>query len=65
MFQTIDIRLVYDKFPSGTAGLKELYDRGPQSAFFLVKFWVYFISLSLSEVFSSKHEAVVKLSSLR
>ena len=40
LFQTIDIRLLYDKFPSGKGGLKDLYDRGPQSAFFLVKFWV-------------------------
>jgi len=40
LLQTIDIRLFYEKFPSGKGGLKDLYDRGPQSAFFLVKFWV-------------------------
>ncbi|KAG8281829.1 Transcriptional enhancer factor TEF-1 [Homalodisca vitripennis] len=30
---------IYDKFPEKKGGLKELYDKGPQSAFFLVKFW--------------------------
>jgi len=44
LLQTIDIRILYDKFPSGKGGLKDLYDRGPQSAFFLVKFWVCSIS---------------------
>lgn len=39
-FQAVDIRQIYDKFPEKKGGLKELYDKGPQSAFFLVKFWV-------------------------
>lgn len=38
--QAVDIRQIYDKFPEKKGGLKELYDKGPQSAFFLVKFWV-------------------------
>jgi len=46
LLQTIDIRLFYDKFPCGKGGLKDLYDRGPQSAFFLVKFWVRSLNLS-------------------
>ncbi|KAL5008136.1 hypothetical protein ScPMuIL_013717 [Solemya velum] len=34
----VDIRQIYDKFPE-KKGLKELYDKGPQNAFYLVKFW--------------------------
>ena len=37
--QSVDIRQIYDKFPEKKGGLKELYDKGPQNAFFLVKFW--------------------------
>jgi transcriptional enhancer factor len=35
----VDVRQIYDKFPEKKGGLKELYDKGPQNAFFLVKFW--------------------------
>jgi len=38
--QAVDIRQIADKFPDKRSGLKELYDKGPQSSFFLVKFWV-------------------------
>lgn len=38
--QAVDIRQIYDKFPEKKGGLKELYDKGPQPVFFLVKFWV-------------------------
>ena len=38
--QAVDIRQIYDKFPEKKGGLKELYDKGPQAVFFLVKFWV-------------------------
>lgn len=38
LLESVDIRQIYDKFPE-KKGLKELYDKGPQSAFFLVKFW--------------------------
>lgn len=41
--QAVDIRQIYDKFPEKKGGLKELYDKGPQLAFFLVKFWVSFL----------------------
>ena len=34
------MRQIYDKFPEKKGGLKELYDKGPQTGFFLVKFWV-------------------------
>lgn len=37
--QSVDVRQIYDKFPEKKGGLKELYDKGPQNAFFLVKFW--------------------------
>ncbi|XP_073238380.1 transcriptional enhancer factor TEF-1-like isoform X3 [Porites lutea] len=37
--EAVDIRQIYDKFPEKKGGLKELYDKGPQQVFFLVKFW--------------------------
>uniref|UniRef100_A0A8C1PK17 TEA domain family member 3 b n=1 Tax=Cyprinus carpio TaxID=7962 RepID=A0A8C1PK17_CYPCA len=39
LLEAVDIRQIYDKFPEKTGGLKELYEKGPQNAFFLVKFW--------------------------
>ncbi|XP_050394826.1 transcriptional enhancer factor TEF-1 isoform X6 [Patella vulgata] len=39
LLESVDIRQIYDKFPEKKGGLKELYDKGPQTAFFLVKFW--------------------------
>lgn len=47
MLESVDIRQIYDKFPE-KKGLKELFDKGPQSAFFLVKFWAD-LSTSLPE----------------
>lgn len=41
--QAVDIRQIYDKFPEKKGGLKELYDKGPQPVFFLVKFWVSYV----------------------
>ncbi|XP_048643649.1 transcriptional enhancer factor TEF-3 isoform X6 [Marmota marmota marmota] len=38
--EAVDIRQIYDKFPEKKGGLKELFERGPSNAFFLVKFWV-------------------------
>ena len=40
LLQAVDIRQIYDKFPEKKGGLKDLYDKGPTPAFFLVKFWV-------------------------
>ncbi|XP_028812557.1 transcriptional enhancer factor TEF-1-like isoform X2 [Denticeps clupeoides] len=37
--ESVDIRQVYDKFPEKKGGLKELFEKGPQNAFFLIKFW--------------------------
>lgn len=39
LLEAVDVRQIYDKFPEKKGGLKELYDKGPQVAFFLVKFW--------------------------
>ena len=35
----MDVRQIQDKFPEKKEGLKELFEKGPQDAFFLVKFW--------------------------
>ncbi len=43
------MRQIYDKFPEKKGGLKELYDKGPQNAFFLVKFWADLNSNSQDE----------------
>ncbi|KAJ8262349.1 hypothetical protein GJAV_G00165430 [Gymnothorax javanicus] len=37
--EAVDVRQIYDKFPEKKGGLKELFEKGPQNAFFLVKFW--------------------------
>jgi len=39
VLEPVDVRQIQDKFPEKTGGLKELFDKGPQDAFFLVKFW--------------------------
>ncbi|XP_068418255.1 tetraspanin-9 isoform X2 [Eschrichtius robustus] len=53
--EAVDIRQIYDKFPERKGGLKELFERGPSNAFFLVKFWEYpgiFSDLSAAKVFA-------------
>jgi len=40
MLQAVDIRQISDKFPEKRGGLRDLFDKGPQASFFLVKFWV-------------------------
>ncbi|XP_040569592.1 transcriptional enhancer factor TEF-1 [Lepeophtheirus salmonis] len=39
VLEPIDVRQIQDKFPEKKGGLKELYEKGPTDAFFLVKFW--------------------------
>jgi len=39
LLEGIDVRQIQDKFPEKKGGLKELFERGPRDAFFLVKFW--------------------------
>ncbi|XP_016942272.1 protein scalloped isoform X4 [Drosophila suzukii] len=39
LLETVDIRQILDKFPEKSGGLKDLYDKGPQNAFYLVKCW--------------------------
>lgn len=48
--ESVDIRQIYDKFPEKKGGLKELFEKGPHNAFFLVKFWVN-LHLCLCSVF--------------
>lgn len=43
LLESVDIRQIYDKFPEKKGGLKELYGKGPQNSFFLIKFWVSMI----------------------
>lgn len=38
-FQNVDIRHISEKFPEKNGGLKELFEKGSQERFFLVKFW--------------------------
>lgn len=45
LLESVDIRQIYDKFPEKKGGLKELYSKGPQNSFFLIKFWVSTIDL--------------------
>lgn len=45
LLESVDIRQIYDKFPEKKGGLKELYSKGPQNSFFLIKFWVSTIYL--------------------
>lgn len=40
LLESVDIRQIYDKFPEKKGGLKELFGKGPQNSFFLIKFWV-------------------------
>jgi len=39
LLEPVDVRQIQDKFPEKSDGLKELYSKGPEDAFFLVKFW--------------------------
>ncbi|TRY89667.1 hypothetical protein DNTS_021533 [Danionella cerebrum] len=49
LLEAVDIRQIYDKFPEKKGGLKELYEKGPQNAFFLVKFWADLNSSSVQD----------------
>ena len=46
--QVVDIQQIYDKFPNKEGGLRELFHRGPEGAFYLVKIWAD-IGLQLGE----------------
>uniref|UniRef100_A0A7N8XDF9 TEA domain family member 1a n=1 Tax=Mastacembelus armatus TaxID=205130 RepID=A0A7N8XDF9_9TELE len=39
LLECVDIRQIYDKFPEKKGGLKDLFSKGPQNAFYLIKFW--------------------------
>ena len=36
----MDVCHIADKFPGKSGGLKDMFEKGPQQRFFLVKFWV-------------------------
>lgn len=50
LLESVDIRQIYDKFPEKKGGLKELYGKGPQNSFFLIKFWVSFARFNLRDI---------------
>ena len=54
--ESVDIRQIYDKFPEKKGGLKELFDKGPHNAFFLVKFWVKHLLAFVIFIFSKPLE---------
>nr|WLO57496.1 TEAD conserved 1 [Halisarca dujardinii] len=37
--EAVQLRHITDKFPEKSGGLKDLFEKGPQDRFFLVKFW--------------------------
>ncbi|KPJ15279.1 Transcriptional enhancer factor TEF-1 [Papilio machaon] len=38
LLESVDVQQINDKFPEKKGGLKELYEKGPRNAFFLVKY---------------------------
>lgn len=46
----MDIRHIADKFPEKNGGLKDLFEKGPQDRFFLVKFWADINTALLDEM---------------
>ena len=53
--QPIDVRQIQDKFPEKKGGLKELYEKGPAEAFFLVKFWADLNNPGSADTAGSEH----------
>ncbi|KAI1890612.1 hypothetical protein AGOR_G00155460 [Albula goreensis] len=49
LLEAVDVRQIYDKFPEKKGGLKDLYEKGPHNAFFLVKFWADLNSSSMQD----------------
>ncbi|KAJ8360447.1 hypothetical protein SKAU_G00169720 [Synaphobranchus kaupii] len=49
LLEAVEIRQIYDKFPDKKGGLKDLYEKGPRNAFFLVKFWADLNSSSMQD----------------
>lgn len=39
LLETVDICHIADKFPGKSGGLRDIFEKGPQQRFFLVKFW--------------------------
>ena len=55
----MDIRQIEDKFPDKSGGLKELYSKGPQDAFYLVKFWAD-LNTNINDKSSSFYGVITK-----
>ncbi|XP_064160285.1 transcriptional enhancer factor TEF-5-like isoform X8 [Anguilla rostrata] len=49
LLEAVEIRQIYDKFPDKKGGLRDLYEKGPKNAFFLVKFWADLNSSGLQD----------------
>ncbi|KAF3856655.1 hypothetical protein F7725_017378, partial [Dissostichus mawsoni] len=67
LLEAVDIRQIYDKFPEKKGGLKDLYEKGPQNAFFLVKFWQRYagrpwLFLGVSSQYSSLENMTITVS---
>ncbi|KAG8180764.1 hypothetical protein JTE90_026235 [Oedothorax gibbosus] len=39
LLEAVNVREIYDKFPEKKGGLKELFEQGPPSCFYLIKSW--------------------------
>lgn len=60
--EPVDVRQIQDKFPEKSGGLKELYEKGPQDAFYLVKFWAD-LNTNISDESSSFYGVTTKYES--
>jgi len=60
--EPVDVRQIQDKFPEKEDGLKVLYSKGPQDAFFLVKFWAD-LNTEISDEASSFYGVTTKYES--
>jgi len=60
--EPVDVRQIQDKFPEKDDGLKVLYSKGPQDAFFLVKFWAD-LNTEISDEASSFYGVTTKYES--
>ena len=60
----MDVRQIEDKFPDKSGGLKELYSKGPQDAFYLVKFWAD-LNTNINDESSSFYDGTKKSAEIK